>query len=66
MSLETSSKRTAQCVTVLCFNSALSDFFFFNTKVSNSGEEAPGSVHTNVDSVTIPQTIVLSKLRGEE
>lgn len=40
--------------------------FFFNTKVSNTGEEAPRSVHTDVDSVTIPQTIILSKLRGEE
>lgn len=41
-------------------------YYFFNTKVSNTGEGAPRSVHTGIYSDTIPQTIALSELRVEE
>lgn len=55
------------CLVVLSFNSPLFDYYyFFNTKVSNTGEGAPRSVHTGVYSDTIPQTIALCELRVEE
>lgn len=51
----------------LVFHSPLFDFFFsLDTKVNNTGEGAPRSVHTDVYSDIIPQTTVLSGLQVEE
>lgn len=40
--------------------------FYFNTKVSNTGEGAHEPVHTGVYSETFLQTIALSELQVEE
>lgn len=65
-SLEMLLKKTVQWLVVLSFIHHCLIFFSLNTKVNNTGEGAPRSVHTDVYSDFIPQTTALSGLQVEE